>query len=383
VSSDIATPSADQLRAEPPAALPEVFRDIYLQVPPRLDPRVTLLAHEITRDAASAYDKGRAIESYLKTQFRYTLDLKPVANRDPLSEFLFDLKEGHCEYFASAMVIMLRTLGIPARIVNGFQMGEFNDLNDYYTVRESDAHSWVEVYFQRSDAWIEFDPTPSAGINDYTGGGMIARLRRFADAMEVFWLDYVVTLDQDEQASLMVEIQHRLVGLKERAQSYYVGAKERIRQLVSDHLTPTRWSAMDTVKLIVGVLLLGAASLAGYVVMAHRKRQRLAPTGYGPWWHRLFILPTWRRRIARGSHSESAVLFYEQMLAIARRAGLIKHPGQTPLEFAAASGYRQIVEITSLYNQVRFGGLEMEESASRRVFVLIAELRQAIRTRRS
>ena len=65
------------------------------------------------------------------------------------------------------MVIMLRTLDIPARIVNGFQMGEYNNLNDLYTVRESDAHSWVEAYFPRNEAWIEFDPTPSAGINDY------------------------------------------------------------------------------------------------------------------------------------------------------------------------------------------------------------------------
>jgi transglutaminase-like putative cysteine protease len=380
VSSDIATPAEDQLRAEPPAALPELLRR-YLQVP-KLDSRIEVLAHQITREEANSYDKARAIEAYLKTQFRYTLDLKPVANKDPLAEFLFDLKEGHCEYFASAMVIMLRTLGIPARIVNGFQMGELNELNNFYTVRESDAHSWVEVYFPRSEAWIEFDPTPSAGINDYSGGGLMSRLRRYADAMEVFWLDYIVTLDQDEQASLMVEIQHRLMGLKDRAQSYYVAAKDWIRQLVSDYLTPRRWSAMDTMRLMAGVLVLGAAALAGYVVIAHRKRRRLAPTGYGPWWHRLFILPTWRRRIARGNHAESAVLFYEQMLAIARRAGLIKHPGQTPVEFAAGSGFRQIVEITSLYNQVRFGGLKMEESASHRVSILIAELRQAIRNRR-
>jgi hypothetical protein len=261
-------------------------------------------------------------------------------------------------------------------------MGELNELNNFYTVRESDAHSWVEVYFPRSEAWIEFDPTPSAGINDYSGGGLMARLRRYADAMEVFWLDYIVTLDQDEQASLMVEIQHRLMGLKERALSYYVAAKEWIRQLVSDYLTPKHWGTRDTIRLMVGLLVTGAASLAGYVVMAHRKRRRLAPTGYGPWWHRLFILPTWRRRIARGNHAESAVLFYEQMLVIARRGGLIKHPGQTPVEFAAASGFRQIVEITSMYNQVRFGGLRMEESASRRISILIAELRQAIRNRR-
>jgi transglutaminase-like putative cysteine protease len=158
----------------------------------------------------------------LKTNFRYTLDLKGEDD-DPLAAFLFETREGHCEYFATAMTIMLRTLEIPARIVNGFQMGEYNELNNMYTVRESDAHSWVEVYFPRSDSWIEFDPTPAAGINDYSAGGLLARLRKYADAMEVFWLDYVVTLDSEEQASIMVDIQHRLLSFKDRLLTAYTG----------------------------------------------------------------------------------------------------------------------------------------------------------------
>src|SRR5438034_10656397 len=120
------------------------------------------------------------------------------------------------------MSIMLRTLEIPSRIVNGFQMGEYNDLNDMYTVRESDGHSWVEAYFPKSESWIEFDPTPSAGINDYSQGGLLARLRRYADAMEVFWLDYIVTLDSDEQASIMVDLQHRLLTVIVRLFTYNV-----------------------------------------------------------------------------------------------------------------------------------------------------------------
>src|SRR5262249_16623539 len=161
VTSDIWTPTEDQLRADSASepGYKETINHIYTQIPRNLDTRIVHLAREKTKNEQNAYDKARAIESYLKSNFRYTLDLKP-ANVDPLAEFLFDLKEGHCEYFATAMVIMLRSLNIPARIVNGFQMGEYNELNNYYTVRESDAHSWVEVYFPHNDAWIEFDPTP-------------------------------------------------------------------------------------------------------------------------------------------------------------------------------------------------------------------------------
>jgi len=380
VTSDVSTPTEDQLRADSTTVAPDSIRPIYTSVP-KLDPRITVLAHEVTRSEKSAYDKARAIEAYLKTSFHYTLDLKPGA-KDPLAEFLFDLKEGHCEYFATAMVIMLRTLNIPARIVNGFQMGEYNELNNYYTVRESDAHSWVEVYFPRSDAWIEFDPTPSAGINDYSRGGLVARLRKYADALEVFWLDYVVTLDRDEQASLMVKLQHRLSDVKNTAQSFYLSMREWTQRLVNRILMPQGWSALDTIKVTLAFLVLGGGLMAAYVAVAHRKRRRLSTTGYGPWWYRLFILPTWKRRVGRAAPGESAILFYEQMLAISRRAGLVKQPQQTPLEFATASGLKEIEEITAMYNRVRFGGARLDEDEAQRVSRLMNQLRQAIRNRR-
>ena len=77
----------------------------------------------------------------------YTLQLSRTVPHDPLANFLFERKQGHCEYFASSMAVMLRTLGIPSRVVNGFRTGEFNDLTSQYVVRASNAHSWVEAYF--------------------------------------------------------------------------------------------------------------------------------------------------------------------------------------------------------------------------------------------
>jgi hypothetical protein len=381
VTSDVSVPTDAELRADSPASSPTDIRRLYAYPPGKLDPRISQLAHEITRNSPTPYDKARAIESYLKTEFHYTLDLKP-ANEDPLADFLFNTREGHCEYFATAMVMMLRTLEIPSRIVNGFQMGEYNELNDMYVVRESDAHSWVEAYFPHTDSWIEFDPTPAAGINDYTQGGLLAELRKYADAMEVFWLDYIVTLDSDEQASIMVNLQHRLLTSKDRLFGYYLGAKLWMREMLDRLILNRRWTASALLELTAGLAILMLAAVSSYVFVSYRKQRGLPPTGYGPWWHRLFILPLWRRKLKRRDYRQSAVLFYEQMLSIARRAGLLKQPHQTPIEFAVASGLTPIYEITRLYNRVRFGGEQLNETETRRVSSLLTELKQDIRKKR-
>jgi protein-glutamine gamma-glutamyltransferase len=379
VWSDISVPSEQELKTDVPALSPEIIKRLYLQLPARLNPRIRDLAHEVSKGAATPYEKAKRIEEYLKTSFGYTLDLK-ITGPDPLSEFLFEAREGHCEYFATAMVIMLRALDIPARIVNGFQMGEYNDINRLFMIRESDAHSWVEVYFPRSNSWIEFDPTPAAGINDYSQGGLLARFRKYMDAMEVFWLDYIVTLDSEEQASIMVSIQQKLVAVKDRLFVYYQDAKQWTREAFS-FFAARDWRASDWIK-VVGALALLLAMSGGVYVALHIKRWSIAPTGYGPWWHRLLILPTWRsRKLVRRDTRESAVMFYEQMLAIASRAGLMKQPYQTPMEFAAGSGLNEVREITMLYNRVRFGGARLDMKEARRVTALLAQLKQSVRGR--
>lgn len=383
VLSDLSVPSEQELRADRVAreALQTADRNLtrlYLQLPDKLDSRVESLAREITRNSVTEYDKARALESYLK-KFKYTLDLKPTEG-DPLAEFLFETREGHCEYFATAMTILLRTLDIPARIVNGFQMGEYNDLNNLYTVRASDAHSWVEVYFPQKEAWVEFDPTPPGGLNDYSQGGLFARLKKYIDAAEVFWLDYIVTLDGDEQASIMVDLQQRLLALKDNLALYYFAAKAWVASVASSLFVERPWDVGRVLKVVIAVTILLASIMALYVFTAFLKRRGLAPTGYGPWWHRLFILPTWRsKRLVERDRRQSAVLFYEQMLAIASRAGLVKSPDQTPSEFAFASRLPQIDEITRVYNRVRFGGAQLDEKEVLRVSNLLAELRRSVR----
>ncbi len=172
----------------------------YLELPPSLDPRIPSLAGQITAQADNNYAKATAIESYLRTHYKYTLQLSRIVPHDPLAEFLFERKQGHCEYFASSMAVMLRSLGIPSRIVNGFSTGEFNDLTSQYVVRASDAHSWVEAFFP-GHGWIAFDPTPGGIAAPRTGWN---RMALYLDAMASFWRDWVVNYDASHQQALAV-----------------------------------------------------------------------------------------------------------------------------------------------------------------------------------
>jgi protein-glutamine gamma-glutamyltransferase len=151
------------------AASPEDLRQIeidpderverYLQLPPDLPERVGRLAQRITADAPTAYDKVKAIEDWLSDNYRYRIDSPvPPEGRDAVDHFLFDTDVGFCEQFASATAIMLRSLGIPARVVVGFTPGNRSAFTGYYEVNASDAHMWVEVWFDRF-GWYEFDPT--------------------------------------------------------------------------------------------------------------------------------------------------------------------------------------------------------------------------------
>ena len=103
------------------------------------------MAAQIADSAENNYDRAAALERYLRTHYGYTLQLPQSEAADPLANFLFERKRGHCEYFASSMAVMLRTLGIPSRVVNGFHGAEFNDVTGNYVVRAKDAHAWVEA----------------------------------------------------------------------------------------------------------------------------------------------------------------------------------------------------------------------------------------------
>ncbi len=159
-SASIAVPTANQLNL---AGLdyPEWVTQRYLQLPEDFSPQIADLAQTITEDVSTPYDKVVAITNYLRSDLEY-VDRMPVApfDRDPVEWALFDQKQGFCNYYASAEVLMLRSLGIPARFAVGYSHGERENIGGriQYTVRLRDGHAWPEVYFP-SIGWVEFEPT--------------------------------------------------------------------------------------------------------------------------------------------------------------------------------------------------------------------------------
>jgi transglutaminase-like putative cysteine protease len=151
-------PSAEQLRGAS-GEYPQHIQDLYFSLPGTVPERVHRLAQDITRGKETAYDKAKAIESYLRTNYPYDLEIDaPPEDRDVVDYFLFDLRRGYCDYYATAMVVLARSSGLPARFVSGYAPGEYDAPNAQYVIREKHAHSWAEIYFPEI-GWVEFEPT--------------------------------------------------------------------------------------------------------------------------------------------------------------------------------------------------------------------------------
>ena len=331
--SDISTPLPEQLRGAgdyiPQPASP------YLQLP-RLDPRIRRLAADITGSSSNNYDKAVAIESYLKTRYGYTLQLpgQPVA--DPLANFLFERKQGHCEYFASSMAVMLRTLQIPARVVNGFISSEFNDLTGNYVVRARGAHSWVEAYFP-GYGWITFDPTP--------GGAPGApqewnRVRLYLDAAASFWREWVINYDSGHQYHVGQSV---LGGTRSWAERARVWARLRYARMLNwarrsergAEGAPVRWMFWSAAVALI-LLLVGNASKIARMIRAMRLRAH-----------------------PERSPDQAAAMWYERMAHYLARRGVKKSTTQTAQEFASkiedARLRTPVVRFTDAYESARFG----------------------------
>jgi len=307
----------------------------YLELPP-LDSRIAKMAEEITAQAPSNYDKAVALEQYLSTHFGYTLQLPRTLPQDPLANFLFERKTGHCEYFASSMAVMLRSLHIPSRIVTGFRGGEFNDLTGQYVVRASDAHSWVEAYFPGS-GWISFDPTPSGSVPTRSGW---SRLRLYADAAASFWREWIINYDVGHQRALGKDAttnSRRLfdearLWIQRQHRAMLQGARRAHR-----HFTkfPVRWLGGLIGFVAVLILLLNLR----YMVGGLRNRGLRAHPERAP--------------------REAAALWYDRMVSRMAGLGWRKSPSQTPLDFVAAiqeeALQKKVARFTRAYESARFG----------------------------
>src|SRR5207247_1026545 len=213
LTSQIPKAKAPRKRSAPSTdePIPPSIGSRYLQLPRDLDPRIADLARNITSKGSSTFDKASLVEAYLKRNYKYTLDLSWTPGPQPVTTFLLAAKTGHCEYFASAMAILLRAAGIPTRLINGFLMGEYNPVGGDYIVREYDAHSWVEVYVP-GRGWTEFDPTPpDPNHREMT---LALQLSHYIDAIELFWNSYVIVYDSGSQLQLCRSAHGRLTSVQ-------------------------------------------------------------------------------------------------------------------------------------------------------------------------
>lgn len=332
----------------------------YLQLPVGLDRRIPELAREITKNVQTPFDKALRIETYLRTRFAYTLNLTGKPGQDPLAHFLFETRAGHCEYFASAMAIMLRTLGIPSREVNGFLPGEYNDLGGDYIVRASDAHSWVEVYFP-GNGWQVFDPTPSSIEG---GNSLWARLGLYVDWMQITWNEWVIGYDFAHQVTLAQNLQRGSKNWGESARAWFDRKQqEGKRWLKSWQLEHGSLGYLLPVMLVLLLLALR------FNVPAEVIRRV-----------RLFL----RIRAAKSGRSDPqlASRLYAELMRVLARRGLLRAETQTPLEFAAAVNSPQLApavqEFTQLYAHSRFGGAPCDTT---RLGQLLEQVRAVLRGR--
>jgi len=269
----------------------------WVGLPESLDPRVTALSKSLTEG------KGRisAVDAVLRHfgSFRYSLANEPQMP-DPLASFLFDVKAGHCEYFATAMTVVLRASGIPARMVTGFYGGRYVENGGYYVVRQGDAHAWVEVWFPEV-GWLTFDPTPP-DARPATLETAWGRFQLWLDGVREQWRKSVVDYD------IFAQVQG-IKGLIDLAKE----ASQRLGS--SDGTATSRWAA--TGRRIAAVAL----PLAAVLALAF-------------WWSRRSVRAA--RRARTESQRRAARLLAEVERLLVKR-GVQKTPAQTPVEHLAAA----------------------------------------------
>ena len=232
---------------------------------------------------------------------------------------------------------MLRTRGIAARVVNGFLPGEYNEAAGAYTVRQSDAHSWVEVYFPETRSWVTFDPTPSAGRVEPVRTGLTAQLQKYAEALELLWFQYVVGYDKQEQRSLATSLHNQVFDYG---------------RTVSNMLTTIRSYFTGNLLSIV-VVMTGLANRGGSGVL----RQEDLAVGC--------VADSGIRR--KREELIRAFSFTSGLISLMEQRGLARDKHLTPLEFANTLKSSDALLITRAYNRVRYGGQRLSASEKREV----------------
>jgi transglutaminase-like putative cysteine protease len=323
----------------------------YLQRPPELDPEVERLAARLVAGATTVGEAVERIETYLRTTYAYSLELTPGDGRPPLEDFLFEQKKGHCEYFATALAILLRTQGIAARNVNGFLGGRFNTFGNFLALSQGDAHSWVEVYLP-DGGWYTRDATP-AGQGPPRDGWTAAMLA-YTDALRLRWYKYVIEYDLARQLRFFERVRTGLTGV--------FGSGPDAGSTADGGRDAARGAGLPEGALW-GAVALGLAVL-GVVVLRRRRRGERAGPG----------LPSSPR-------GESVAEIYRRLVAAYTALGHARPASSTAREFVAllerraAPGLDTAREVVALYEAARFGDVAPDGADLRRLRAEIERLR--------
>jgi hypothetical protein len=306
-----------------------------------MSPRIQSLAHEWTDDQPTPYLKAKAIEDHLKRDFRYDTASPSGGKPNPVDHFLFESKRGHCEFFSTAMALMLREIGIPSRNVTGFVGGVYNRFGRYYAVREGDAHSWIEAYLDDPiRSWVTFDPTPNAGaqpLQDTTGAYVY--MRDLVEALSQRWNRYVVGYDLKTQVRIFDDLSRGYERMRARTGANH-GWLERI----------TRGPVLATG---------GLAILAG-VYIAWKRRKKPASAA-----------KLQDERAPLNEQQESATSLYRGLERALIAQGIARPAARPPLRHAEtlAEGAHplaaDVLALTHRYLRARFGGAPMNATAAR------------------
>lgn len=280
-------------------------------------------------------------ERWLRSNFRYsTVMTAPGPGEDPIEMFLFRTREGHCEYFASAMAALCRAVGMDARVAVGYRASEFNEIAGHYIVRQSHAHSWVEAHVA-DGLWDTFDPSPPDGVNEVAAApsGFVGRVREIYDAIDHAWVTWVVGFDESTRS--------RLFGVPQGNQYQLMDNLGRFMSMGSGALL-TRLVR----SLAFGVIVFCVVAAAGFAVRAAVRWRRSKK-------------PRARRGAAEGDEPDPAILaqlgFYKRSLARLRRMGMAKPRWRPPLAHARAIAAKSegaseaMRTLSDLYYAARFG----------------------------
>jgi len=297
----------------------EKRRKKFLQLP-AMSSQIIQLAERLTQNTAEA--SANNIMNHLRTDFEYTLEMEKGPGQTTLDYFLFTRKKGHCEYFASSMIVLLRLAGIPARVVNGFMGVEWNDLGQYMVVRQKHAHSWVEAYFP-DKGWVIYDPTPSDPA--FSQSDLNDPMSRVLDLLQWNWQRYIVRYSLNHQELFFTQL--KLTGEDTLKSIQRLGTldREEIKALIIDN-----W------EIILIPIALGIA-----LILAWRN------------------FPRWR--FVNSSHHPFPACLYREMLRKLQAIGIHKQPHWTHREFLQRlpilpKDKRELIEkITNTYERSRFG----------------------------